>query len=86
MLSSVLRSKRAVQVNISIMRAFVQMREILQSNEKLAKKLKQLERKTLEKFKTQERQIQTIFDAIKLLITDKQKPKKPVGFTLPKKQ
>lgn len=86
MLSSVLRSKRAVQVNITIMRAFVQMRRLLQSNEKLAQKLRKLEKKTLEKFKTHEKQIQIIFEAIKQLIAEKQKPKKPVGFTLPGKK
>lgn len=80
MLSSVLNSKRAIQVNIAIMRAFVQLRKFLQSNEELSRRLKRLERETKEKFKEQEEQIQLIFEAIKELITEKEKPKNPIGF------
>jgi hypothetical protein len=86
MLSSVLRSRQAIQVNIAIMRAFVQMRKFLQSHEVLAVQLKKLEKETTEKFAEQGKQIQIIFEAIKQLIIEKQKPKKPIGFTLPKKK
>jgi DNA-binding PadR family transcriptional regulator len=58
MLSSVLRSKRAVQVNIEIMRAFLQLREMLASNVELARKLKQMEKKYDEQFKI-------VFEAIR---------------------
>jgi hypothetical protein len=51
MLSSVLRSKRAVQVNIEIMRAFVRLRQILSAHKDLARKLKELERKYDAQFK-----------------------------------
>jgi phage regulator Rha-like protein len=85
MLSSVLKSKRAIQVNIAIMRAFVQMRKFFQSQDELAAQLKKLEKSTTEKFKEQGKQIQLIFEAIKQLIVEKQKPRKPVGFIPPKK-
>jgi len=86
MLSSVLKSKQAIQVNIAIMRAFVQMRKFLQSHEELAAQLKKLEKETTEKFTEQGKQIQVIFEAIKQLIIEKQKPKKQIGFILPQKK
>jgi hypothetical protein len=64
-LSSVLRSKQAVHVNIAIMRAFVKLREILSFNKELAHKLAQLERK-IEKH---DEEIKLIFDAIRQLMT-----------------
>jgi phage regulator Rha-like protein len=86
MLSSVLKSSQAIQVNIAIMRAFVQMRKFLQSHEELAAQLKKLEKETTDKFAEQGKQIQIIFEAIKQLIIEKQKPKKPIGFTLPERK
>ncbi|MFH1194782.1 MAG: ORF6N domain-containing protein [bacterium] len=80
MLSSVLNSERAIQVNIAIMRAFVQMRKFLQSNDELAKKLKKLENETRKKFSRQQEQIKLIFDAIKELMIEKQTPKQKIGF------
>ena len=79
MLSSVLRSKRAVQVNIFIMRAFVKLREILSTNKVLAEKLNQLEKRMNEK----DKEVQLIFEAIKQLLkkpTVPIKPKPPIGF------
>jgi len=73
MLSSVLNSKRAVQVNISIMRAFVKLREMIASHKDLAKKLDELERKY-------DAQFRVVFDAIRQLISEPQKPKKKIGF------
>ena len=80
MLSSVLNSNRAIQVNIAIMRAFVKMREYLQSNEKLANKLKELEKETKEKFAKQQEQITLIFEAIKELMKEDEKPKRKIGY------
>ena len=80
MLSSVLNSERAIKVNIAIMRAFVKMRKILESNESLAKKLKQLEKETKEKFAEHQQQIGLIFETIKELVTEKEKPKRRIGF------
>lgn len=76
MLSSVLRSKQAVHVNIAIMRAFVKLREILSINKELAHKLAQLERK-IEKH---DEEIKLIFDAIRQLMTPPETKRKRIGF------
>jgi hypothetical protein len=75
MLSSVLRSQRAVEVNIAIMRTFVQLRRLMDSNRDLARRIDALEARYDEQFAS-------VFDAIKQLITeDKQrKGKRPIGF------
>ena len=76
MLSSVLRSRRAVQVNIAIMRAFVRLRELLLTNAELARKLTDLEKKYDAQFKV-------VFDAIRQLMTPPEQPEKPkrsIGF------
>ena len=86
MLSSVLKSKRAIKVNIAIMRAFVELRKFLYSNDKLAVKLNELEQETKKRFEEHQKQISLIFEAIKQLIKDDSKPKKQIGFTLPKKK
>jgi hypothetical protein len=76
MLSSVLRSARAVQANIAIMRAFVRLREMLLSNADLARKLADLEGKYDSQFKE-------IFDAIRQLMAPPPPPSKPeIGFHL----
>ena len=64
MLSSVLRSKRAVQVNIAIMRAFVKLRELLASNKNLAVKLEELEKKV----EKHDEKIRSVFQAIRQLM------------------
>jgi phage regulator Rha-like protein len=76
MLSSVLSSERAIEVNIAIMRAFVQLRKMIASNEDLAKKLKELER-VIEKH---DKDIGLIFEAIRELMTPPEKPPKKIGF------
>jgi len=73
MLSSVLRSPRAVEVNIAIMRTFVQLRSLMQSNKLLAEKIEKLEEKYDQNF-------QIIFDAIKQLIAADDNPSKELGF------
>jgi phage regulator Rha-like protein len=73
MLSSVLKSQRAVQVNIQIMRTFVRLRQMLASNETLIKRLDKLEEDYDKKFKT-------VFSAIKLLLKPSPIKKKPIGF------
>ena len=67
MLSSVLNSERAVQVNIEIMRAFVRLREMVASNKDLAKRLDELEKKYDSQFKV-------VFDAIRELMTSPDPP------------
>lgn len=74
MLSSILRSKRAVRVNIEIMRAFVRLRRMLATNADLARKLAILEKKYDAQFKM-------VFDAIRELMTPPEpKKKRPIGF------
>jgi len=73
MLSSVLNSERAVQVNIEIMRAFVHLRRILASHSELARKLDALEKKYDAQFKV-------VFDAIRQLMTPSEPKKRPIGF------
>jgi 16S rRNA G527 N7-methylase RsmG len=76
MLSSVLNSERAVQVNIAIMRAFVRLREMLSTNKELSHKLAQLERK-IEKH---DDEIKLIFDAIRELMRPPETKKRKIGF------
>ena len=73
MLSSMLRSTRAVEVNIAIMRTFVQLRRLMDTNRDLARKIKALEKKYDEQFAV-------VFEAIKELITPPEPPKKQIGF------
>lgn len=73
MLSSVLKSKKAIQVNIQIIRTFKKLREILSENKKLAEKIEKMELKYDSK-------ILQIFQVIKNLITEKEKPKNRIGF------
>jgi hypothetical protein len=73
MLSSVLRSSRAVQVNIAIMRTFVRLREMLLSNAELARKLAALENKYDAQFKV-------VFDAIRELMLPPDPPRRKIGF------
>ena len=73
MLSSVLNSERAIQVNIAIMRAFVKLRQILLTHKELAQKLEELEHK----YQLHEQDIQVIFEAIKKLIEPPDEPPKP---------
>ena len=73
MLSSVLRSSRAVKVNIEIMRAFVRIRQWLASNVELARKLAEIEKKYDSQFKI-------VFDAIRELMRPPDPPRKQIGF------
>jgi len=73
MLSSVLRSKRAIKVNIEIMRAFVRLRRILASHAQLARKLGALEKKYDAQFKV-------VFVAIRELMAPAQPSRRPIGF------
>jgi hypothetical protein len=83
MLSSVLNSERAIQVNIMIMRAFVKLKELLLTHKDLAEKIAALEKK----YATHDDKIQLIFEAIKMLLEpvppqpEPREPKKPpIGF------
>lgn len=76
MLSSVLKSDRAVRVNIAIMRAFVQLRETLESNRELARKFAELESRVGK----HDDEIAAIIDAIRQLMAPPEKPRREIGF------
>ncbi len=73
MLSSVLKSEKAVQVNIQIIRTFTQLRELLATNTQMKKKIEEMEAKYDKKLKH-------VFDLLKRLIIQEEKPKQPIGF------
>jgi len=74
MLSGVLRSRRAAQVNIAIMRAFVRLREIIGSNKVLARRLEELEKKY-------DAQFRVVFDAIRELMEEPKSKSRRIGFS-----
>ncbi len=76
MLSSVLKSRKAVLVNIAIMRAFVAIREALVTHKELALKLRELEGKV----GNHDKEIRLILEAIQQLLKEEEKPKKEIGF------
>jgi len=73
MLSSVLKSDRAADVNIAIMRTFVQLRRLMDSNRELARKIAEMEKRYDEQFGA-------VFQAIQQLITEEEEPKRKIGF------
>ena len=73
MLSSVLKSDRAIQVNIQIMRTFTRLRKMLSTHEELKQKIEDLEKRYDENF-------QIVFEAIKQLFTEEEKPKPKIGY------
>lgn len=77
MLSGVLQSKRAIQVNIEIMRAFVRLRQLLSANADLARRLEALEKKYDAQFKV-------VFDAIREMMSPTLPKPRPIGFVTPK--
>jgi len=76
MLSSVLKSKRAIQINMAIMRAFVRFREALSTSKVLALKLAELEKRIA----SHDKNILTLFEAIRQLTVSSEKPSKKIGF------
>jgi len=77
--SSVLNSKRAIQVNVQIVRAFCKLREMLSTHEALGKKIEAREKKYDQHF-------QIVFEAIKQLLETGSKPRKQIGFTIKEKR
>ena len=76
MLSSVLKSNRAVKVNIAIMRAFVRLRETLETNRELARRFAELN----ERVGQHDKEIGAIIDAIRQLMAPPKKPAREIGF------
>lgn len=83
MLSGVLRSKRAVTVNIEIMRAFVELRRAASSYAAIETRLEELERETSARLGKHDEQLNQIFEALRRLIAPPPRPKRRVGFGLP---
>jgi len=79
MLSSVLKSDRAIQINIQIMRTFTKLRELMLVHKDLRVKIEELEKKYDSQFKI-------VFNALRRLIDPPQRPKTPIGFVLPPKK
>ncbi len=73
MLSSVLNSNRAIQVNIQIMRAFTKLRQMLTTHEDLRRKIEEMESKYDEQFRV-------VFEAIRQLLATEEKPERKIGF------
>jgi phage regulator Rha-like protein len=73
MMSSVLNSKRAIQVNIQIIKTFVKLRQMLATHEDLRQKIEDMEAKY-------DAQFRIVFQAIKQLLSEEEKPKKKIGF------
>jgi hypothetical protein len=78
MLSGVLRSKRAIQVNVAIMRTFVKLRELLSDHKELAEQFSLLERKV----EKHDHEIHAIFEAIRRLMDPPSRPKRTIGFKI----
>ncbi|MBI5211024.1 MAG: ORF6N domain-containing protein [Elusimicrobia bacterium] len=76
MLSSVLRSHRAIMVNVQIMRTFSRLKHLISTHHELARKLAELERKV----QSHDKHIRTIFGAIRELVNPPEPPRKPIGF------
>lgn len=79
MLSSVLNSEKAIQVNIQIIRTFTQLRELLSTHKDLREKIENMEKKY-------DKKLREIFEAIKYLLAEETKLKDPIGFRDKKKQ
>ena len=73
MLSSVLNSRRAIQVNIQIIRTFTKIRELLSTNKEMRDKIEEMERKY-------DGQLQEVFEVLKRLLTEEEQPKRQIGF------
>ncbi|MBC7826134.1 MAG: ORF6N domain-containing protein [Chitinophagaceae bacterium] len=82
MLSSVLRSETAIQVNIQIIRVYTKMRQLLINNKDLWIKLEKIEKDIVKK----DDEIKVVFKILKQLLVQDTKPREPIGFKLPKKK
>jgi hypothetical protein len=82
MLSSVLTSDRAIEVNIAIMRAFMRLRKMIASHDELARKLAELEKR----IEGHDEDIKLIFEAIRQLMEPPEKPPRKIGFEVSEKK
>ena len=82
MLSSVLRSERAIQVNIQIVRVYTKMRQLIVDNKELWLKIEKIEQALTKK----DEEVQAIFNVLKNLLVKEEKPRQPIGFKIPAKK
>jgi hypothetical protein len=82
MAASILNAPRAIEASIFVVRAFVKLREMLATHKELAQKLLELE----QRLEDHDEHIQTIFNAIRQLMTTTESPRKKIGFTVKEKQ
>ena len=82
MLSSVLRSERAIQVNIQIVRVYTRMRQVILDNKDLWLKIEKIEQALTKK----DEEVQAIFKVLKSLLVKEEKPREPIGFRIPGKK
>ncbi|HTN07147.1 ORF6N domain-containing protein [Agriterribacter sp.] len=82
MLSSVLRSERAIQVNIQIVRVYTKMRQLILDNKELWLKIEKIEQALAKK----DDEVQAIFKVLKNLLVKEEKPRQPIGFKIPGKK
>lgn len=82
MLSGILKSSTAIEVNLRIIRIFIQIRELIVTNKEMIFKLEELERQV----KGNSNDIQHIFKALKQLLSQEQKPRTPIGFKIKKRR
>ncbi len=83
MAATILNSARAIEVSVYVVRAFVQVRDLLASNKELAQRFADLERRLERKLSTHDQAIAGILDAIRQLMTPPDPPKRPIGFIHP---
>lgn len=81
MLSSVLKSERAVQVNIQIIRVYIRMKQVLIDNHELWHKIEEIEHSLLKK----NEEVKAIFDILKKIFVQESKPRRRIGFKIPKR-
>ena len=86
MAATVLNSARATEVSVYVVRAFVQLRDMLVAHKVLAKRLDELEARIERKLATRDRTIAGILEAIRQLMTPPEPKKRPIGFVIPKEK
>jgi hypothetical protein len=80
MISGILRSQRAIAVNISIMRTFVQVRKLVNGTKEIQQKINELERMMCEGFSKNDKKFRVLFDTLQQLIQKKNEPRRLIGF------
>jgi hypothetical protein len=80
MLASVLNSQRAIDASIAVVRGFLKLREFVIMSKEISRKLEEFESKTDRKFAEHDKMFQVVFETLKKVLIQEEKPKKPIGF------